>query len=92
MEKYLKNVGWSIAVIGTIIGLYFGFALKVEFDPILDEGIKHPLRWVYSTITMVLSIGAGLALAGLSEIIATQNYRTRQINELNRKIQRNTAS
>jgi uncharacterized membrane-anchored protein YhcB (DUF1043 family) len=86
MEKNLKIVGWSIAVIGTIIGLYFGFALKVEFDPILDEGVKHPLRWVYGTITIVLSIASGLALAALSEIIATQNYRTHQMNNVSKRL------
>jgi uncharacterized membrane-anchored protein YhcB (DUF1043 family) len=95
MEKNLKTFGWSLLAAGIIGGLIVGFTMSIQ-TPGLSEGFTyddpHPLRWYFGIATMISGAFMGSILIALGELVSTQNYRTRQINELNRKIQRNTAS
>jgi uncharacterized membrane protein len=72
MEDWIRKVGWLIAILGTVIGLYIGVKLGVDHTGALtttDYGDEHTLKWIYGLTTILISLFAGSVLIGLATLM-----------------------
>lgn len=85
VEKILWQLGIAFIVIGSLIGVIIGFALKINFgvqELMLDAdppSIAHPYRWAYAGIIIACSAFFGAVLIGLSEIILKMREQTHAV-------------
>ncbi|MBD7965381.1 hypothetical protein [Fictibacillus norfolkensis] len=73
MEDWISKVGWSIAILGTMFGLWVCVSLGV--DPTTgsltnsEYGEDHPLKVLIGIFTILVSLFAGSLLIGLATLM-----------------------
>ncbi|AYA77324.1 hypothetical protein DOE78_18755 [Bacillus sp. Y1] len=92
MTLIIKYVGYTILIVGAIVGLYLGGTMKI-YTPGLTEGFlyddPHPLRWAYGFGTILSSAFFGLVLVGLGKIIELieelSNDQRKSLSEISKR-------
>ncbi|WP_406589998.1 hypothetical protein [Bacillus atrophaeus] len=88
MTNFLKIIGFGIIGVGVILFLYLAFGLKlqtidVEYS-ISDE--LHPLRWVYASISLVVTAFFGSVLIGISHLIEGNERVHNKFEQIDEKV------
>ncbi|MEC0584396.1 hypothetical protein P8860_22515 [Bacillus spizizenii] len=88
MSNFLKMIGIGIVGVGAVLFLYLAFGLKLQtIDAEYSiSGELHPLRWVYASISLVVSVFFGSVLIGISHLLEGNERVHNKFEQIDEKV------